>query len=93
MKNHTKVYLDHFGYGIEDFIPCEVCGQKAVDIAHIIARSKFGSKIKDEQDVITNLSALCRKCHYDYDFCNKWTTKEMSEIHLNYLEIWKNGWI
>jgi predicted restriction endonuclease len=91
MKKYTKEYFKYFGYGIEDFVPCEVCGSKAVDIAHIVAQSKFGSKRKDEQDLITNIAALCRTCHYDYDFKNKWTTEEMIEIHLNYLKLWKSG--
>ena len=60
MKNYTKIYLDYFGYGIEDFIPCEVCGNKAVDIHHIEARGMGGTK---EKDRIENLMALCRYCH------------------------------
>jgi 5-methylcytosine-specific restriction endonuclease McrA len=63
MKKHTKVYLDHFGYGIEDFIPCEVCGSRAVDIHHIDCRGMGGSKKKDD---ISNLMALCRSCHIEY---------------------------
>jgi hypothetical protein len=31
MKKHTMTYLNHFGYDISDFIPCEVCGKTAVD--------------------------------------------------------------
>jgi hypothetical protein len=31
MKRHTMTYLNHFGYDISDFIPCEVCGKTAVD--------------------------------------------------------------
>lgn len=81
MKNHTKVYLKHFGLTGHEFCPCEVCGAKAVDIAHIIPRSKFGSKRLAEQDDISNLMALCRDCHYKYDFENKWTREEMQEIH------------
>ena len=60
MKKHIKVYLDYFGYGIDDFIACEVCGQKAVDIHHIEARGMGGTK---KADVIENLQALCRSCH------------------------------
>jgi 5-methylcytosine-specific restriction endonuclease McrA len=60
MKNHTKIYLKHFGYGIEDFIPCESCGAKAVDIHHIEARGMGGDKRADD---IKNLMALCRQCH------------------------------
>jgi len=56
MQKHVKVYFDHFGYGIDSFIPCEVCGQRAVDIHHIAGRGKG-------KDVISNLIALCRKCH------------------------------
>ena len=63
MKKHIKLYLDYFGYGMDDFIPCEVCGQKAVDIHHIEARGMGGSKTKD---IIENLQALCRPCHIKF---------------------------
>lgn len=32
MKNYIKVYLDYFGYGEQDFIPCEACGGKSTKI-------------------------------------------------------------
>jgi 5-methylcytosine-specific restriction endonuclease McrA len=60
MKKHTKIYMDYFGYGKEDFISCEVCGKRAVDIHHINARGMGGSK---EKDSIDNLMAVCRECH------------------------------
>ena len=60
MKNHTKVYLKEMGYDVTDFIPCEVCQSKAVDIHHIEARGMGGSK---HADTIENLMALCRQCH------------------------------
>lgn len=63
MKRHTKIYLDYFGYGMDSFIPCEVCGDKAVDIHHIDCRGMGGSKTKD---TIDNLMAVCRKCHIEY---------------------------
>ncbi len=63
MKKHTKVYMKHFGYGVEDFIPCEVCGSRAVDIHHIEARGMGGS---DRSDTIDNLMGLCRLCHVEY---------------------------
>lgn len=56
MTNHCKVYLKHFGYTIADFIPCEVCGSKAIDIHHLYGRGKG-------MDVISNLMALCREHH------------------------------
>ena len=63
MKKHVKIYLDYFGYSGYEFIPCEVCGSKAVDIHHINARGMGGSKAAD---CIENLQALCRDCHLTY---------------------------
>ena len=63
MKNHTKVYLKGMGYDTTDFIPCEVCQAKAVDIHHIESRGMGGSK---QADTIENLMALCRTCHVAY---------------------------
>lgn len=63
MKKHTKIYMSYFGYDVGDFIPCEICNTTAVDIHHINCRGMGGSKIKDD---ITNLMALCRKCHIEY---------------------------
>ncbi len=63
MKKHTMTYLNHFGYDITDFIPCEVCGKTAIDIHHIEARGIGGSK---EADNIENLMALCREDHLKF---------------------------
>lgn len=62
MKNHTKIYFKHFGYSMDDFIPCEVCKARAVDIHHIEARGMGGT----EKDCIENLMAVCRDCHLKY---------------------------
>jgi 5-methylcytosine-specific restriction endonuclease McrA len=62
MKKYVKTYLDYFGYDETSWIPCEMCGQTAVDINHIDARGMGGSKLKDN---IENLMAMCRKCHID----------------------------
>lgn len=62
MKNYTKTYMQHFGYDTSDFIPCEVCEAKAVDIHHIWARSIKDDLVND----ITNIQALCRVCHQTY---------------------------
>jgi len=63
MKNHTKIYLKEMNYHPSDWIPCEMCGQTAVDIHHIDSRGMGGSK---EKDFIENLMALCRSCHNRY---------------------------
>jgi hypothetical protein len=61
MKTHTKVYMDFFYYGEQDYIPCEMCGSKAVDIHHLERQGKFGKK--KEKDFIENLIGVCRSCH------------------------------
>lgn len=63
MRKHTKIYFDYFGYTGQEFIACEVCGSKAVDIHHIDCRGMGSSK---EKDTITNLMAVCRSCHVTY---------------------------
>lgn len=63
MKKHTQIYLNHFNYDTSDFIPCESCGTKAVDIHHIESRGMGGTK---NADIIDNLQALCRECHMKF---------------------------
>jgi len=63
MKSYTKTYLSYFGYALDDFIPCEVCGNRAVDIHHIDCKGMGGSKLKDN---IENIMALCREHHIKY---------------------------
>ena len=63
MQKHTKIYMDYFGYDTSDFIPCELCGERAVDVNHIDSRGIGGSKKKD---FIENLMAMCRRDHEDY---------------------------
>ena len=84
MKKHTMTYLNHFGYDISDFIPCEVCGKKAIDIHHLEARGMGGTKTKD---VIENLQALCRECHIKYGDKKQYKQflKEKHEEKLNKL--------
>jgi hypothetical protein len=82
MKKHTKIYLDYFGYGIEDFIPCECCGTKAVDLHHIFRRGMGGSK---EADTIENIMALCRKHHIEYGD-KKQYIEYLKEIHKEKLD-------
>ena len=78
MKKHTKIYLDYFGYGEQDFIPCEICGQQAVDLHHICPRGMGGSKNKD---YIENLIGLCRECHNKAE-AKKISKEKLKEIHL-----------
>lgn len=63
MQKHVENYLQAFGYSGFEFIACEVCGGKSVEIHHVEFRSHFGSTRKHEQDAFENLVALCRECH------------------------------
>lgn len=81
MQKHTKIYMDYFGYGIDDFIPCEMCGAKAVDIHHITPRSKFGRNTEDKMNTIDNLIALCRNCH-NMAHGEDYTKNELHDIHI-----------
>jgi 5-methylcytosine-specific restriction endonuclease McrA len=79
MKAHIKVYLKHFGYDTSDIILCENCGKTAVDIHHLKFRSQGG------QDVIENLMALCRECHFEVHNGTKIKTEDLIEKHLKNL--------
>jgi len=81
MKKHTKIYMKHFDYIADDFIPCEVCDSKAVDIHHIVARGMGGS----DKDNINNLMAVCRKCHIKYGDKKK-HLEWLQEIHKKKIE-------
>jgi 5-methylcytosine-specific restriction endonuclease McrA len=81
MKKHVKIYIEHFKYALDDFIPCTTCGSKAVDIHHIQRRGIGGSKNKD---YIENLAALCRGCH-DKAERNKEFNQQVKEKHLKLL--------
>lgn len=85
MKHHTKLYLDAFGFSIADFVPCEVCGNKAVDIHHIENRGAGGDPT-GSKDSIDNLQALCRKCHNDYGDVPQ-LLEMLKNIHLKYIDI------
>jgi hypothetical protein len=82
MKKHTKIYFQAMGISPVEFVPCEVCGSRAVDIHHIEPRGMGGSK---SRDVIENLMALCRPCHHEADFGTKLTKDHLNEIHQHHL--------
>ena len=92
MKTHTQIYLIHYGYDETDFIGCELCGNKAVDIHHLVAERMGGSKTKDD---IENLIAVCRecqnKCHSNKYFNDR--AKIMHDIRIDIKPLSVNqGW-
>ena len=84
MTKHCKIYFTHFGFGIDDVVPCEICGKRAVDIHHIDGRGK-------DKNVIGNLMALCRDHHNAAHGIGKtYLHKDvMQVIHNKYLETQK----
>jgi len=71
--------MDYFGYGEQDFIPCELCGGKAVDIHHIYGRGKG-------KDRIENLMALCRY-HHTMAHDEAYSKSSLETMHEWYLKI------
>ena len=57
LQNHTKVYMNFFGYDKGSTILCEMCDDVAVDIHHLERRNKT------KNDYVENLIAVCRSCH------------------------------
>lgn len=56
MTKYLRVYCDSFGFGYEDWIPCEITGKTAVDIHHICTR----------ENRIENLMAVTREIHTEF---------------------------
>ena len=76
MQKYIKIYLAYFDY-IDEFIPCEKCGKKSIDIHHIYGRGKG-------KDTIYNLMALCRECHTEaHSFISK---KDIQKIHNSFIK-------
>jgi len=83
VKNYTKVYLKHFGYGEQDYIPSEISGKPAQDIHHIIKKSQGG------KDNIENLIALTREEHKQAELITKpyLTAEKLQEKHNLFLNL------
>jgi hypothetical protein len=79
MKKHTKIYFQAMGISPVEFVPCEVCGSRAVAVHLIRPRGMGGSKTRD---VIENLMALCHSCHHEADFGTSLSQDFLSNLHL-----------
>jgi hypothetical protein len=86
MKPHTKIYMDFYGYTIADFIGCEICGNKAVDIHHIEARG-MGGDPQGKKDIIENLMAVCRKCHVEHGDVPE-LKETLKKVHIKHMAIY-----
>lgn len=77
MVAYKRLYLDYFSYGEQDFVPCENCGGRCIDVHHLDGRGPG-------MDVIENLMGLCRDCH-DEAGANPVFNKKLKEKHLSYI--------
>ncbi len=71
--------MESLNYKLGDFICCELTGQRAVDIHHIIGRGRGGS------DRIENLMALTREKHDRYGEDNNYM-KLLLIKHMEFLD-------
>jgi len=73
IPEHIRVYMEFFGYQIQEDVVCEITGQPANDIHHVRGRGKG-------KNVIRNLMALTDEKHID---CHAERIKkdEAQEIH------------
>ena len=79
--------MDYFDYGLQDFIPSEISGKRAVDIHHIDARGMGGS----DKDDITNLMALTREEHILLGDRKDWIGW-LRTVHIHFIET-KTPWL
>jgi 5-methylcytosine-specific restriction endonuclease McrA len=82
MPKHTDIYFKFHNYQLQSDVLCEMCGEPAVDIHHIHAKSMGGNP---EADCIENLIGLCRPCH-DKAHSGEITEDELYET-ISYKEI------
>jgi len=85
MQQHTKKYLNYFGYSSADWIPCENCGKTATSIHHLQFKSHQGGNDP------ANCMALCFACHHKAHNSNREFNEKLKEIHRNKYEAWKNS--
>jgi hypothetical protein len=70
--------MDFFGYGEQDFIPCEMGCGRAVDVHHLDGRGPG-------KDVIENLMGLCRAVHLKAGADPEYN-EQLKIIHLQIIE-------
>ena len=77
MQKYVKIYCDYFDIKTENELICEACQKPGQDIHHVNGRGKG-------KDVISNLMALCRKCHERAHGSKNYVSKEQFQLIHNY---------
>jgi len=78
MQKHTRIYMRYFGYGEQDFKPCEFGCGRCVDVHHIDGRG-------EGKDVIENLLGCCREKHNDCEM-HRITKDEQKKVHFEFMK-------
>lgn len=79
MIGYKKMYCKYFGYGEQDFIPCEITGNAMNSIHHIKSKGRGG------KDNIENLMALRHDKHaMAHD--EKLSEDYLQEIHNKFMK-------
>ena len=81
-RRYREIYMSHFGYGEQDYVPSEISGLPMDHVHHIVWRSQGGT------DDITNLIALTSKEHEQVHGLRKpfIAEKRLHKIHTRFLE-------
>lgn len=79
MKVWTSTYYQFFGYGLYDFIPSELSGARAVDIAHIVGKGRGG------KHNIENLMANTREEHHLFGDITE-LVPILSKMHIQFMK-------
>lgn len=77
MEKYIKIYLNYFDLKTQSEVICEACLKPANHIHHIFGRG-------EGKDIITNLMALCVKCHERAHGTKHYVTKEDFQYIHNY---------
>lgn len=81
MIKYKRTYCEYFGYGVDDFIPCEMpdCEIRSGPPHHIVYKSRGG------KDNIENLMGLCNY-HHVKAHDEKLKPIELLDIHLKFMK-------
>jgi hypothetical protein len=82
MKEHIRIYMDHFNLGEQDYVFSEISGKRCTQVHHIEGRKRGGSK---DKDYIENLIGLTMEEHVLCE-SNPRVNEYVKQLHLEYLE-------
>lgn len=70
MKNYTAIYFKYFGFGIDDVVPCEVCGKGKDVISNLQALCRDHHKAAHGEANTYLHPDMMQKIHDEYLRCH-----------------------